>query len=303
MRRIQLIFLVALLGAINLGNARAAMAQVSEITANAVKSIELPQVQKKVRVVALANGSAEIVAALGLRSVLVGRDIASITDEFKNVPIVTSGHQVIAEKVISLKPDLVLVDASVGPKSAVDSIKMAKIRVVNISQAWKLNEIYQKVNQISVALGVNASGKKLNSQLRSAVSAANKRIGWQPKVAFLYLRGPSSIYLIGGPGSGADSLISALGGVDVGAKFLKNPFNTLTSEALVKVNPDVILVMSKGLQSVGGVEGLLKLPGVAQTNAGKSKKIVSVDDSLLLSFGPRTPALLGKLAGAFKGLQ
>ena len=303
MRRNSAIFLVALIGAINIGGTGAAFAQVSEITSNAVKPIELPQVQKKLRVVALANGSAEVVAALGLRSVLVGRDIASSSDEFKNVPIVTSGHQVIAEKVISLKPDLVLIDANVGPKSAIDSIKLAKIRVVNLAQAWQLNEIYRKVGQISAALGVKESGAKLNSKLRLAVRNANMQIGWSPKVAFLYLRGPSSIYLIGGPGSGADSMIAALGGVDVGAKSLKNPFNTLTSEALVKVNPDVILVMSKGLQSVGGVAGLLKLPGVAQTKAGKLKKILSVDDSLLLSFGPRTPALLGEMASAFKGLK
>lgn len=301
MRRISATLMMALI--LNFGFAPLVSAQVSKITASSVKAIELTQVQSPLRVVALANGSAEVVAALGLRSVLVGRDIASSSDEFKKIPIVTSGHQVIAEKVISLKPDLVLIDANVGPKSAIDTIKSAKIRVVTISQAWKLNEVYQKVSQISEALDIQKSGLKLNAKLKGAASLANSYIGWRPKVAFLYLRGPSSIYLIGGPGSGADSLISALGGVDVGAKTLKNPFNTLTSEALVKADPDVILVMSKGLQSVGGLSGLLKLPGVAQTKAGKSKKILSVDDSLLLSFGPRTPALLGEMAKALKVLK
>jgi iron complex transport system substrate-binding protein len=117
-----------------------------------------------------------------------------------------------------------------------------------------------------------------------------------PKVAFLYLRGTSAIYLLGGPGSGADSLIQAIGGVDVGAASLKNPFNTLTPEALAVANPDVILVMTKGLESVGGIAGLLKLPGVAQTSAGKNARVIDVDDSLLLSFGPRTPSLLNALS-------
>ena len=83
---------------------------------------------------------------------------------------------------------------------------------------------------------------------------------------------------------------------------LKRAFNTLTPEALASANPDVILVMSKGLESVGGVAGLLKLPGVAQTNAGKSARFIDVDDSLLLSFGPRTPALLKALYNAVKKL-
>jgi iron complex transport system substrate-binding protein len=115
------------------------------------------------------------------------------------------------------------------------------------------------------------------------------------KVVFLYLRGGSAIYLVGGKGSGADSLLSAIGAVDLGATQLPNPFNPMSSELMVKLNPDVILVMSKGLQSVGGISGLTELPGIAQTSAGKSQRIIAVDDSLLLSFGPRTPDLLNRL--------
>jgi iron complex transport system substrate-binding protein len=54
--------------------------------------------------------------------------------------------------------------------------------------------------------------------------------------------------------------------------------------------------MTKGLESVGGIDGLVKLPGVAQSVAGKSKAIVIVDDSLLLSFGPRSYSLLQQMA-------
>ena len=102
--------------------------------------------------------------------------------------------------------------------------------------------------------------------------------------------------MIGGKGSGADSLISSIGAIDVGAQSLKNPYNPLTAEAFIALNPDVILVMSKGLESVGGVDGLVALPGIAQTSAGKSRRVLAVDDSLLLSFGPRTPDLITQMA-------
>jgi iron complex transport system substrate-binding protein len=94
-------------------------------------------------------------------------------------------------------------------------------------------------------------------------------------------------------------LLLAVGAEDVGAQKLDRPFNALTAESLAALNPDVILVMTKGLASVGGVKGLIKLPGVAQTTAGKNSAIIDVDDSLLLSFGPRTPSLLAELAKAF----
>lgn len=248
------------------------------------------------RVVVLANGVAEIMNSLNAKSILVGRDISSNEDALKDIPIVTSGHQVISERVIALKPDLVIIDASTGPKAALDQIRSAGIKIVQTPESWTLSDIAKKVSAVGVAIGAPAQAEALNSQMAKA--AQSYRVAGSPRIAFLYLRGTSSIYLIGGPGSGADSLIQSIGGVDVGAASLKHPFNTLTPEALAAANPDVILVMSKGLESVGGIEGLLKLPGVAQTNAGKNARIIDVDDSLLLSFGPRTPSLLNALTVA-----
>jgi len=259
-------------------------------------SIQSPSAFSVSRVVSLANGVAEIMNALNAKSILVGRDISSTEAELKDIPMVTSGHQVISEKVIALKPDLVIIDASTGPRSAIEQIKSAGIKVVQTPESWTLAEIPVKVSAVASAIGAPAQGDLLNQKIKEQSVA--KKVSGKPTVAFLYLRGTSSIYLIGGPGSGADSLIQAVGGVDVGAKSLKHPFNTLTAESLASINPDVLIVMTKGLESVGGVDGLLKLPGVAQTTAGKNHAVVDVDDSLLLSFGPRTPSLLNQLAVA-----
>jgi iron complex transport system substrate-binding protein len=248
------------------------------------------------RVVVLANGVAEIMNALNAKSILVGRDISSNEKELADIPIVTSGHQVLSEKVIALKPDLVIIDASTGPKSALDQIKSAGIKIVQTPESWTLSDIPIKVAAVATAIGSPQQGDQLNTAFTSQLKTST--IPSKPRIAFLYLRGTSSVYLIGGPGSGADSLISAIGAADVGAETLPNPFNTMTAESLATLNPDVIIVMSKGLQSVGGISGLLKLPGVAQTQAGKSQAVIDVDDSLLLSFGPRTPSLVQALADA-----
>lgn len=249
------------------------------------------------RIVALANGSAEIISALDYKENLIGRDIASTDADLKNVPVITSGHVVIAEKIISLNPDLVLIDKATGPAGAIAALKSANISVKEIPEAWQLSDISMKVTSIASAIGAPKAGTKLAAELQSAISRV-KNVPNKAGIVFLYLRGGSAIYLVGGKGSGADSLISAIGAVDLGAAQLSNPFNPLSSELMVKLNPDVILVMSKGLQSVGGISGLTQLPGIAQTSAGKAKRIIAVDDSLLLSFGPRTPDLLTRLAAA-----
>jgi iron complex transport system substrate-binding protein len=268
--------------------------EISSARATTIESSESPAAKK---VVALANGAGEIISAMGFKSILIGRDIASTDLDLKSVPIVTSGHQVVAEKIIALTPDLVIVDKSTGPQSALDALAVAGIRVVTTPEAWTLSDMPAKVVAIADAIGVAASGAALNTALNSSLE---NRQGSPEKsrVVFLYLRGGSSIYLIGGKGSGADSLIGAVGALDVGAATLANPFNAMTSELVASLNPDVILVMRKGLQSVGGVSGLVQLPGIAQTSAARNRRVIAVDDSLLLSFGPRTPDLIAKLSAA-----
>ncbi|GAB4003738.1 hypothetical protein GCM10029992_46730 [Glycomyces albus] len=58
----------------------------------------------------------------------------------------------------------------------------------------------------------------------------------------------------------------------------------------------MILVMDKGLESVGGLEGLLELPGVAQTPAGQDERIAHLPDGIMLNYGPRTGDVVADLA-------
>jgi len=264
----------------------------TDIALPIVQSVEVPAVK---RVVALANGSAEIIAALGFKSILVGRDVASSIPELKNVPIDNPSHNVSIEKILSQNPDLILIDASTSPQTALDTLRKSGIKLVTVSDPFNLNGVATKEKEVALAIGTPLAGLKLASQIQSASFPKSEL-----KVAFLYVRGTSAIYLIGGKGSGADSLLTAIGMRDIGAEKLPHPFNSMTAEELISMQPDVLLLMTKGLQSVSGVDGLVQLPGIAQTPAGKNRAIVTVDDSLLLSFGPRSVALLPKLRAAIE---
>ena len=270
-----------------------------EINSAKTTAITASKGSKYSRIVALANGSAEVISALGQKKFLIGRDIASTDKDLATIPIVTSGHQLIPEKILNLKPDLVLIDASTGPSTAIEALKNSGIHIVKVSETWSIQEIPAKVTEIAAVLDVREDGRHLSDLL----SQNSSKISHPVRIAFLYLRGGSAIYLIGGKGSGADSIIESIGGVDVGAQKLAHPFNSMTAEAMAKLNPDLILVMTQGLRSVGGVKGLVELPGVAQTTAGKYKRVVAVDDSLLLSFGPRTSDLQKQLVTAVNTVE
>jgi iron complex transport system substrate-binding protein len=252
------------------------------------------------RVVPLVAGIAEIVLALGLGDLMVAREAGATFPELADLPVVTDGHAVVSEAVLALRPTLVLVDATTGPAEAVEQLRASGVPVVAVPEAWTLADVAPRIRAVAAALGVEEAGERLVARTEAELDAA---VGLLPesdpplRVAFLYLRGSAGIQLLGGPGSGADALAERLGAVDAGVAIgLDRAYTPITSEALIAAAPDVIVVMRSGLASVGGIDGLVTLPGVAQTPAGRARRVVAVDDALLLSFGPRTGQVLTILA-------
>jgi len=257
------------------------------------------------RIVPLSGSLSEIVFTLGLGDGVVARDITATFAQAEKLPVVTRNHDVSAESVLSLKPDLVLAETTTGPDEAMDQIRDAGVPVLVVDPAKGLEDVGPRIETVARALGVPAAGKELAKRSEDRIAAVRKDIPKKtdkPRVAFLYLRGTASVYLIGGKDSGATSLLEAAGAVDGGAESgLEKDFTTITTEALAKAAPDAILVMSKGLESVGGVDGLVKIPGVAQTSAGMERRVVSIEDGVLLNYGPRTDEVLKSLVDQLYG--
>ncbi len=88
-------------------------------------------------------------------------------------------------------------------------------------------------------------------------------------------------------------MIDLAGGTNAAADI--EGFKPVTAEALIKQNPEGILLFTSGLASVDGPEGMLKVPGVAATKAGKSKNFIVMDGELLAGFGPRVVQAIKEL--------
>ncbi|AXU16655.1 ABC transporter substrate-binding protein [Streptomyces clavuligerus] len=253
------------------------------------------------RVVPLTGSLSEIVFTLGLGERVVARDVTATFEQAASLPVVTRGHDVSAESVLSLRPTLVLAETVSGPAESLRQIRDAGIPLLVVKAAKSLADVGPRIDAVARALGVPSAGAELKKRTGDRIAAVQRDIpgpagGEKPRVAFLYLRGTASVYLLGGADSGASSLLEAAGAVDAGKESgLTKDFTAITSEALAKAAPDAILVMSKGLDSVGGVDGLVKIPGVAQTPAGMDRRVVSVPDGVLLNYGPRTDQVLSSL--------
>lgn len=262
----------------------------------------------RILAISLTGSLAELVYAYGLGDHLVGRDISTNLPGTEDLPVVTkAGHTIDAESVIALRPSVILTDGTIGPTDVVLQLRDAGIPVVTVTRAVDPDRTYQSAREVAAALGIAPRADELVSVLREAIAVKTAEIARLtpddparlPRVAFLYVRGTAGIFYLFGEGSGIDSMIDSLGAIDVAREIGWVGERPLTAEALVAINPDIILVMTKGLDSAGGVDGLIAAqPSIALTSAGQHRRIVDVDDTLLFAGGTRIPDVLDGLARA-----
>lgn len=252
--------------------------------------------------------TSRIVYRLGFGENLVGRDTSSNFPEISHLPLVTpAGHDLSAESILDLAPSLIITDTSLGPWDVILQMRDAGIPVVVVDSHRGIDNVSAMVEQVAAALGVSESGQELAAQLQTEIDAKVQEIAAiAPKnqedklrVAFLYIRGGSGVYYMFGSDSGADALISSLGAIDVASEIGWTGMKPVNSEGIIQAAPDVILTMTKGIESTDGIEGLLEaLPELAHTPAGVNKRIIDMDDTAILSYGPATAQVLDALAVA-----
>ncbi len=248
---------------------------------------------------------AQTVWALGLGANLVGRSTSASFPAVAHVTNVAGGNGSLSvEAVLALRPSVFLTDTTSAAPAVREQLRAAGVTVVYFDPERSMDGVVPQIEAVANALGVPEAGTRLGQRTRDEIATATARVPHQdpqPKIAFLYLRS-TAITMIAGRGSGADSLITAIGGIDAGtAAGVNEPFVTITSEAMIAAAPDVLLVMSDGLKSVGGVDGLEKVPGIAQTPAGRNRRVVDMSDAVILSFGPNTGRVITALSDAVYG--
>lgn len=255
------------------------------------------QVSSPKRVVALNATTLELIHQLGKLNTVVGRDITGTYPENK-IPSVGHWAMLPVEGIVALKPDLVVgtADNFGMPKNAkvVDQLRKVGVNVLVLSSSNQggIDGLKERTKILGEVYGVPNKAKELIQKYdKISGDLKLKTLNTKPKVMFLYAhnKNEGSIY---GTKGGANDLIEMAGGQNVATFEDTRP---ISAEAIVKLNPDVIIMLDRGLKAVGGMKDALNMPGVAQTNAGKNKRIYTVDNGIRW-IGPRFPEFALKLA-------
>ncbi|WP_206022259.1 ABC transporter substrate-binding protein [Pseudoflavitalea sp. G-6-1-2] len=250
------------------------------------------------RIVSLNGAISEMLCALDLEPQIVGVDVASTYPaSLKKKTSVGHNRTLSAESILALRPSLVLaVETDVKPE-VLEQLRSAKVNIVLVQQAYSADGTRKLLQDVAKATNTTDKGNKVLATFNKEM-AALKVAATGKKVLFVYARGTGSMTVCGVEQS-PNSMIRLAGASNAMTEF--KGFKPLTTESLVAANPDVILLFESGLQSVGGAEGLLKVPGISSTNAGKNKKIISMDGQFLAGFGLRLPQAIATLNKKISG--
>lgn len=239
------------------------------------------------RIVTMLPSHTETLAALGAADKLVG------VDEFSNypkavvskLPKMGNGYKPDIEAIVALKPDLVLVDESSGPRLA-EKLSAVGLTVYG-GTAQTYNEVFQKIGVLGKITNKEAQAVRLITKMRSELNELKKSVAKKPKYTVYYEIDPTPYSI--GPKSFMGNLLSKAGGKNIIPAELGD-FPKIDSELVVKKNPQVMIGLT--LEEAQKRGGWNKLKAV--TNKRVYKPTNEERDALSRP-GPRLPDALKAL--------
>jgi iron complex transport system substrate-binding protein len=246
------------------------------------------------KIVSLDGTVSEILYELGLENQIVGVDITSnFPESLKKLPKVGHNRNISAEGILSLNPTLILgLETGMVKPEVVEQLKSAGKKVVIFKREYTIESTKNLVREVAKYFNMGNKAETIIKKMDTDLAKV-KKVSPAKKVLFIYARGTGSM-MVGGTGTSVEKALQLAGCENAIKDF--SDFKPLTTEALIMTNPDVILLFNSGLESLGGIDGLLKVQGIAQTKAGKNRKVIEMDGQLLTGFGIRLGQAITELA-------
>lgn len=239
------------------------------------------------RIITAGSALTETVCALGDCDKIIASDRTSLYPaHIQQLPSIGYRGGINAEGIISLKPTLIIAEKDYVDDAVLEQLGQSGIKLLIIDHKPEIGDTKKFILQIAVALKRETEGKKLIAKIDNDLAEANallKKTTTRPKVICIYNRGTATVSMAGKNTFG--NILSYVGATSAVADI--EGYKPLNTESLIASNPDYLLMVSTGLESIGGVDGMLKVPGVAQTTAGMKRQIVAVESLKLTNFGPR----------------
>lgn len=254
------------------------------------------------RVISAGGSISEWLVAMGGQAQLVGVDTTSLhPTTLQALPSIGYQRQLAAEGVLTLQPQILFGSAEMGPPPVLEQLSAAGVHIEKLSVDADLAAVSQTVRRMGKLLGHQQQAESVLQAFIHAMSAQQQLLdseqGEAPRVVLVFSAGQGNP-LTAGTNTVGDWLIRQAGGKNLAVHA---GFKALSSESMLALNPQVIIVADRHNQGLEALESMLSsAPALRHTDAVLNKRVIAIDPTLLVGgLGPRIPNQVAQLIEAF----
>jgi iron complex transport system substrate-binding protein len=229
------------------------------------------------RVVALAPSVTETIYSIGAGDAVVGvTDFTDWPEAAKARPSVGGIVNPSIEKLVSLRPDVVIATREVNHRDTIDELDRLGIPVFVVDPQG-LDGVLESVRQIGRALNRSSEADQLVERLRARRDAVITRVRRLARPRVLLVIWPDPVITIGRHAFITD-VINAAGGQSV-TEDLAQQYPQISLEEVLRRSPDWLLLPANGHQPIS-LPDLERRPGWDRVEAVRRRRVIYYDERL-----------------------
>ncbi|MGB7873043.1 MAG: helical backbone metal receptor [Anaerolineales bacterium] len=239
-------------------------------------------------IVSISASTTEILFAVGAGEQVVGRDEYSIYPEeaLEVTNIGAMWEELPAEAILALEPDLIVA------AQIISEDQVAALRDLGLNVYWQANptsyeELWENLRDFGMLTGHETETETLIASLEGRVESVLEKtatVSEHPSVFYeLDATDPSNPWTAGS-GTFIDYIITQAGGSNA-ASALEGEYAQLSSEQLIAVNPDIILLADALYGTTP--ESVAERPGWDVITAVMENALYPIDPNMMSVPGPR----------------
>ncbi|EKA7348370.1 ABC transporter substrate-binding protein [Vibrio vulnificus] len=245
--------------------------------------LSLPLQAAQERIISAGSAVTELILALHAEQSLVAVDVTSQLPEGQQLPKIGYHRRLSAEGLLALSPTKLIGSDEMGPAPVLQQLKSTGVDIEVVNTQANVDGLKARIDQIAAILNKPQEAQQLKSLVDQQVQSlkANQPTVQKKKVLFLLIHEGRAAN-VAGTDTTPDAIIRLAGAINPAADRI-TAYKPLSSESMVEMQPDVILVSGRSFEKLGGPDAIIKMmPLLAATPAGQNKQIMAIDGAALV---------------------
>lgn len=246
-------------------------------------TLSLPLQAAQERIISAGSAVTELILALHAEQSLVAVDVTSQLPEGQPLPKIGYHRRLSAEGLLALSPTKLIGSDEMGPAPVLQQLKSTGVDIEVVNTQANVDGLKARIDQIAAILNKPQEAQQLKSLVDQQVQSlkANQPTEQKKKVLFLLIHEGRTAN-VAGTDTTPDAIIRLAGAINPAADKI-TAYKPLSSESMVEMQPDVILVSGRSFEKLGGPDAIIKMmPLLAATPAGQNKQIMAIDGAALV---------------------